>query len=263
MAYRKTLVVNVCVALGGGVVSAQTAPTQAQQPQREAKRQNLPPAVSTNGMAEQTAAMIQRTGGSLLQAQLATPANPVQAQAGSVSFMAVPEPTPRMLRAHDLVTIIVNEQSEITTKGTSNITRDSQLDAKVNNFVKFKPGNLTLQGLQATTTPEVNVAGNRTFQGQGDVERTDSFTARITAEVVDVKPNGTVVLQARKRIKADEEEQTFILTGTCRAEDITAADSVLSNQLYDLQLQKIHTGDVRNATKRGLIGKLLDFVNPF
>jgi len=264
MGYRKTLVVNVCVAVGGGIASAQTAPQHAAPaPSHDVKRQNVPPTAASNGMAEQTATMIQRTGGSLLQAQLATPMNPVQIQANQVSFIAVPEPTPKTLKQHDLVTIIVNEQSEITTKGTSNLTRDSQLDAKVDNFVQLRASNLTLKGLQSSTTPEIKLEGNRSFQGQGDVERTDSFSARITAEVVDVKPNGTVILQARKRIKADEEEQTFILTGTCRAEDISAADSILSSQLYDLQLQKLHNGDVRNSTKRGFFGKLLDLFNPF
>jgi flagellar L-ring protein precursor FlgH len=263
MGYRKTLLVNVCVAVGGGIASAQTAPNQAAPPAHDVKRQNVPPSSASNGMAEQTAAMVQRTGGSLLQAQLATPVSPMQAQANQVSFIAVPEPTPKLLKQHDLVTIIVNEQSDISSKGTSNLTRDSQLDAKVDNFVQLRASNLTVKGLQSTTTPEIKLEGNRTFQGQGDVERSDSFTARITAEVVDVKPNGTVVLQARKKIKADDEEQTFVLTGTCRAEDITAADSVLSSQLYDLQLQKTHTGDVRNSTKRGFFGKLLDLFNPF
>ena len=265
MGYRKTLLVNMCVALSGGVASAQSAPPQQAAPpsNHDAKRQNVPPSAASNGTAEQTATMIQRTNGSLLQAQLATPVNPVQVQAAQVSFIAVPEPTPKTLKQHDLVTIIVNEQSEITTKGTSNLTRDSQLDAKVDNFVQLRASNLTLKGLQSSTTPEIKLEGSRNFQGQGDVERTDSFTARITAEVVDVKPNGTVVLQARKKIKADDEEQTFVLTGTCRAEDITAADSILSSQLYDLQLQKTHTGDVRNSTKRGFFGKLLDLFNPF
>src|SRR3954469_19813337 len=117
MAYRNTLLVNVCVAVGGGIASAQTAPPHSTAPSNhDVKRHDLPPAAASNGMAEQTAAMIQRTGGSLLQAQLATPVNPVQVQANQVSFIAVPEPTPRTLKQHDLVTIIVNEQSEITTK---------------------------------------------------------------------------------------------------------------------------------------------------
>ncbi|HWG03503.1 MAG TPA: flagellar basal body L-ring protein FlgH, partial [Beijerinckiaceae bacterium] len=205
--------------------------------------------------------MMKKTGGSLLQAQQL-----VEASAGNAAasgYLTVPEPIPRTLKKHDLLTIVINEESEITSKGTNNMTRDSEFDAKVSNFVQVKPKSLTLLGLTPTTTPEVNLSGKRSFQGEGEVDRSDSFTARITAEVVDVKPNGTVILQARKRIKTDEEEQQFILTGTCRADDITAANTILSSQMFDLELQKNHKGDVRNATKRGVLGKLLDVINPF
>ena len=80
---------------------------------------------------------------------------------------------------------------------------------------------------------------------------------------MDVKPNGTLIVQARKRIKTDEEEQQFILTGVCRVEDITADNAILSTQLFDLELQKNHKGAVRDATKRGILPKLLDWINPF
>jgi flagellar L-ring protein precursor FlgH len=258
----RTICFVAMLAVSAAFASGQAAPP-AQPAPRVVSRQNVPPMVSTNNMAFQAATLMRQTNGSLLQAQLAVQANPAQAQASQVSFIAVPEPEPKLLKKHDLVTIIVNEQSEITSKGTNNSTRDSELDAKVDSFVKLRLKDLTLLGLQPTTTPEIKMSGVRSFQGQGDVERSDSFTARITAEVVDVKPNGTVVLQARKRIKTDEEEQEFILTGICRAEDITAADSVLSTQLFDLELQKNHKGDVRNATRRGFVGKLLDVINPF
>lgn len=262
MKYRRVLPASLlCLA---GVARAQTAPaTAAPAPQRETKRQNVPSEPANNNMADQAALMLRSTDGSLLQAQLAVRAGPAQVQPSQVSFFAVPEPPPKLLKKHDLVTIVVDEESTISSKGTNNMSRDSELDAKVNDFVKFSPKNLTLTGLQATTTPEINLSGIRSFQGSGEVDRSDSFIARITAEVVDVKPNGTIILQARERIKSDEEEQQLILTGTCRAEDVTAANSVLSSQLFDLQLQKNHKGDVRQATRRSTLGKLLDIFNPF
>lgn len=258
----RTICFVTMLAVSAAFAAAQAAPP-AQPAPRIVARQNVPPTASNNNMAYQAAVLVRQTNGSLLQAQLAAQVNPAQVQASQVSFIAVPEPEPKLLKKHDLVQIIVNEQSEIASKGTNNSTRDSELDAKVDSFVKLRLKDLSLLGLQPTTTPEIKMSGIRSFQGQGDVERSDSFTARITAEVVDVKPNGTVVLQARKRIKTDEEEQQFILTGVCRAEDITTADTVLSTQLFDLELQKNHKGDVRDATKRGLVGKLFDLINPF
>ncbi|HEY2585284.1 MAG TPA: flagellar basal body L-ring protein FlgH [Tepidisphaeraceae bacterium] len=264
----RSKVAGASVVLAAGVALGQTAPATSQPPgdrRESSRRQNVLTGPATNVRAEQSAAAMQQTNGSLLQAQLQTRVDPsqVQVKPAQVSFFAVPEPEPKTLKVHDLVQVIVREQSEITSKGTNNMTRDSELDAKVNDFVKLNLSHMTVKGLQPNIAPEINLSGTRSFQGQGEVDRSDSFTARITAEVVDVKPNGTVVLQARKRIKTDEEEQEFILTGTCRVEDIGADDSITSTQLYDLQLQKNHKGDVRQATKRGSLGKLLDVINPF
>ena len=84
-----------------------------------------------------------------------------------------------------------------------------------------------------------------------------------TREVVDVKPNGTLVIQARKTIKADDEEQQFVLTGTCRVEDVVADNTVLSTQMYDLRVEKNTKGAVRGATKRSWLGEILDAISPF
>jgi flagellar L-ring protein precursor FlgH len=66
-----------------------------------------------------------------------------------------------------------------------------------------------------------------------------------------------------KTIQTDEEEQSVILSGVCRAEDITADNTVLSTQLHDLTVRKTHKGAVRDTTKRGWIPRLLDVLNPF
>lgn len=264
---KRSKIAGASVMLAAGVAFGQTAP-QSQAPANDSSKRQSVSATPEVNTAEQSAALMSKTGGSLLQAQqlearMSAQSGSMAVKPSEVSFFAVPEPQPKTLKVHDLVQIIVQEQSAISSKGSNNMSRDSELDAKVNDFVKLDLSKLKLQGLQPSVSPEVNLSGIRSFQGQGDVERSDSFTARITAEVVDVKPNGTCVLQARTRIKTDEEEQQFILTGTCRVQDITADDTVVSTQLYDMDLQKNHKGDVRQATKRSSLGKLLDVLNPF
>ena len=79
-----------------------------------------------------------------------------------------------------------------------------------------------------------------------------------------MKPNGTLVLQARKTIKTDEEEQQFILSGLCRAEDVSTDNTISSMQIFDLELQKNHKGDMKKAvTRDGWAEKLMDLINPF
>jgi flagellar L-ring protein precursor FlgH len=105
--------------------------------------------------------------------------------------------------------------------------------------------------------------GTRNLKGEATVDRSDSLILRVQAEVIDVKPNNTLVLQARATITSDEEAQTLVLSGTCRAEDVTPDNTVLSTQLYDKNVTKTHTGAVRDTTKRGFVPRLLDVINPF
>jgi len=210
------------------------------------------------------AELMQLNGGSLLRASLAAAPDPAKARLASISFFSVPDPEPKVIKKHDLVTIIIREESEMTSDGKSDLKKSADLDARIDEWVHANFKNFALQGgAQGANPPSVKMSGTRNLKGEAKLERTDSFLARITAEVVDVKPNGTFAIQARKFIKKDDEEQEFILTGVCRGGDVTPDNTVLSSQVYNLELITNQKGAVRDTTKRGLIPKLLDFINPF
>ena len=241
------------------IASAQTDPQQDSKPVKPA-----PAKAVNNDTPQKVGALMQQTGNSLLKASLATRSDPAQAKLSELSFFAVPEPTPHTLRRHDLVTIIIREESAITSQANKDLKKEQDLTAKLDQFIKLDLKSFAIRGLPTATNPaNIDINGVREFKANGEMDRSDSMTARITAEVLDVKPNGTLVLQARKLIKTDEEEQQFVLSGICRAEDVAADNTVLSTQIFDLELQKNHKGDVREATQRGWIPKLLDLLNPF
>jgi flagellar L-ring protein precursor FlgH len=213
--------------------------------------------------------MMRRNNGSLMRATLAMqpppaagtlrPADPLE----GISFFHVPPPEPRTIRKHDLITIIIREESQSKTNAKADLSREAEFDARLEEFIKFASGLQLTGGGVTEPVPSIKASGEREFQGDGKVDRTDSITARIQAEVIDVKPNGTLVVQARKRIRSDDDEQTFILSGICRAEDVTADNTLLSTQLFDLEFQKSTSGPVRDSVKRGNIHRFLDWLNPF
>jgi flagellar L-ring protein precursor FlgH len=233
-------------------------------PATRGQGQDAPPPAHKNDPAT-VGAVMRNNGGSLFRATLATAPDPSAAKPGAVSLFAVAPPEPRTIRKHDQITIIIREESEFSSDGNTEVTKDYQLDARISEFIdmgellngRVKGGGVT------DPVPSINMSGNRDFQGEAKVDRQDTFVARIQAEVVDVKPNGTCVVQARKRIVTDDEEQEFILTGSLRAADVTVDNTVLSTQIANLELQKKHKGAVRDGTKRGLVPKLLDVINPF
>jgi len=241
-------------------VAVTTAPLAlAQNPQHQSARatpQSAPPQPVSTQM------LMQSSGGSLLQASMPQTSGNDNGRNPGYSLYAVAEPEPKVLKKHALVNIVVREESTSNSQGTTDLKRQADLDAKVEQWIHMNLGSLSVHPTSGTPN-EIKMSGQRDFKGDAQVNRTDSVILRIEAEVIDVKPNGTLVVQARKHIKSEEEDQTFILTGVCRVEDVDASNSVLSTDLHDLDLQKITKGAVRDTTKRGLLGRLLDFINPF
>ena len=92
--------------------------------------------------------------------------------------------------------------------------------------MKFNFAKLTLLGNTSPIQPEAKFEASRDFKGQGEYDRADTMVTRLEAEVIDVKPNGMLVVEARQHIKIDEEEITETLTGSCRVQDVDAANSV-------------------------------------
>ena len=122
----------------------------------------------------------QRNGGSLLHATLVAAGRRRPGAARDVSFFAVPEPEPRVIKKHDLVTIIVREESEFSSEGTTDSRRRPSSTRAIEEFIKLD----ALSGLRssraaASRTPcrRSRRRGNREFKGEGTVDRTDSFTA--------------------------------------------------------------------------------------
>jgi hypothetical protein len=146
------------------------------------------------------------------------------------------------------------------------ITTGSQqaldLTGKLNDWFKFYNCDLGAQTFPKGK-PGFDWAYENEMKTKAKNDREDKFTTRIAARVIDVKPNGNLVLEANMVEQHDEEQLVMTLTGVCRSEDVTADNSVLSTQIAELTLIEKNEGAVRDATRRGWIPKLLDWVAPF
>jgi len=184
----------------------------------------------------------------------------------TVSLFAVAPPEPRTYQAHDLVQIIIRETSTAKSSAELDTKKESELDAAVPSWPDFNIQDLlrlTLKQGDDSDNPKLKINFSKEFEGEGDYSRKDDFSARLTAEVIEVLPNGNLVLEARTHIKTDDEEATMKVTGICRPDDITPANTVLSNQIHDLAIDKVHVGELRDSSKKGIIAKVFETVFAF
>jgi flagellar L-ring protein precursor FlgH len=178
-----------------------------------------------------------------------------------VSLAAVRVAQAKKFAVNDLVTIVVNEATEADTIAYLDAKKNNNMNASVTafptlswaNFVQPKLGGGTLG-----SPPSVASTYANEFKGDSSYQRKDTFTSRITARIIDVKPNGTLVLEAHGFLRSEKETTKMVLSGICRKEDVAADNTVLSTQIYDLHLEKDHHGEMHNSTTKGVLTKFLD-----
>jgi flagellar L-ring protein precursor FlgH len=196
---------------------------------------------------------------------------PVAAQArpganvSPLSLFAVEPPDLRQFAVHELVQIIVRETSTAKRSQSLNAKKEWAIDGKIAKWPNFQLSDLLQMQIAAGTAaaPELDMDFNKDFKGKGDYNRKDDMTDRLTAEIVEIMPNGNLVLEARTSIKTDEESSVMKVTGVCRPADITPANTVLSNQIHDLSIEKFNTGELKRTSEKGIIARVLEAVFAF
>lgn len=178
------------------------------------------------------------------------------------SWIALKPAPPKTFKVNDLLTIIVREQRKFNAKAKLKTEKSYDITSDLKAF--FKP---TAGGLGSATfrrgVPNVEYEIEQEMEGKADAKRDDKFTTRLQATIIDVKPNGLLVIEANARMEHDEEISVITLTGTCRKQDVTLDNTILSTQIADKEIAVRNKGAVRDNTIRGWIPRIIDALRPF
>ncbi len=177
------------------------------------------------------------------------------------SWIASPRRRPKTFKVGDLITIIVREQRTFEAEADLETKKRFKLKSELEAFLKATAGGIGAAEFRRGK-PTIDYQYDARLKTEGDSEREDKLTMRLTGKIIDVKPNGVLVLEAKARVQHDDEVAVMTLTGNCRKEDVTADNTILSTQLADKNVTVNNTGALRDATSRGWILRLLDLLKP-
>ncbi|NQV23273.1 MAG: flagellar basal body L-ring protein FlgH [Rhodopirellula sp.] len=177
------------------------------------------------------------------------------------SWIYIAPPVPPEIKLHDIVTIIVDEKSEVIMNSKFNRQRRSILKADLKEFVRIgQTGNLTPAALDG---PKIDAQLQGTLNSTGQLTDQEGIKYRIAATVVDVQPNGILQLEARKKIQTQDDVSEYTLTGELRASDVAPDNTASSENIANLNIVKNQGGRVYDATKRNWGYRLYDLLFPF
>jgi flagellar L-ring protein precursor FlgH len=149
----------------------------------------------------------------------------------------------KAFRLHDVVMIVVSESLSASTGGQVKNTRAANANSGLTSlFGALKAAN-NMQKLAGASA-----SSGLTAQGQSTTD--SSLTTTFGAEVVDVLPNGMLVVQATRQLTFSGQTQLIRLRGLVRPEDVSAQNQVQSNAMTDLELEVTGKGIVNDSTYR-------------
>jgi len=168
----------------------------------------------------------------------------------------------RAYRNNDIVIIRIAESMSATNSADTDIERTTANSFKVPNLFGAEDSIASVFGGSTDGT----VLGTETtseHEGVGTTGRTDVFMGTVAARVIEVLPNGYLMIQGHKQVQVNDEKVKFYLTGMVNPLMIGSDHSVLSTQVADLQLRYGGNGVVSAYQSPGLFARIIQWLWPF
>ena len=155
----------------------------------------------------------------------------------------------------DIITVVLNERTVSSKSAGTTITKDTSVD-----FNEDSSGN-TLLGTNPSfknLTLPTNIEQNREFEGEAEADQSNSLQGNISVTVVDVFPNGNLVVRGEKWITLNQGDEFIRVSGIIRPEDISPINTISSAKLANARISYGGTGALANSQEPGWLTKIFN-----
>ncbi|MCO5355624.1 flagellar basal body L-ring protein FlgH [Acidovorax kalamii] len=155
----------------------------------------------------------------------------------------------------DNVTINIVENVTASQKSSSTVDRTSEASGGITSLPFVK------RSLADRTT--LAAGSESTFSGKGGTESTNTFTGSITTTVVDVLPNGHLVVTGEKQIGVNQNVDVLRFSGTVDPRVMQPGSIVNSTQVANVRVESRGRGAQNEAQAMGWMNRFFNTITPF
>ncbi len=151
----------------------------------------------------------------------------------------------RNFQVGDVITVLLNESTQAARTQNGTITRDSSNTLVPTGLQNYGAGlGGFMKGINLT-------GGSVSNKGTGAADQQASLNGSVAVAVVEVMPNGNLVLRGEKQLALTEGSEVIQVAGIIRPDDVAPNNTVQSRRLANAQIAYRGTGDLANATRAG------------
>jgi flagellar L-ring protein precursor FlgH len=162
----------------------------------------------------------------------------------------------RAHRVGDIITISLIEKFNANKKDQASFNRSNQADFGVSN-----PLNLLGRGpadiAGALGTGGIGYGSSNNFSGNSDIKQDSSVSGSVAVTVVEVIPNGNLVVRGEKWITVHDGEEVIRFAGIVRPQDIKPDNTIDSTKVADVRLIYRDTGIAGDTARPGAMTRFL------
>jgi len=152
----------------------------------------------------------------------------------------------------DLLTITIQEQHQVKNDDKVERKQDSSLKASLDAFT------LSSKAFDQGSLPKMEVSKSQDFNSEAKQDLGSDVRANIAVVVVDVQPNGNLVVACQRTVQVADETKILKVSGIVRQIDVTSQNTISSALVADARISITGEGANTRTTTKGPIGQLFD-----
>ena len=136
----------------------------------------------------------------------------------------------------DILTVKIQIDDKAQVSNSTNRSRSNNVEAGVSHF--FGLENSLGRAFPSGFDPNqmIGMNGETGSQGSGVISRSEKVNLTIAAVVTGVMPNGNLVIEGRRMLTVNAEDQFMVITGICRPDDVTTDNLIYSQYIADARI---------------------------
>ncbi|ANQ85897.1 flagellar basal body L-ring protein FlgH [Azoarcus olearius] len=159
----------------------------------------------------------------------------------------------------DIITINLVERNTAQKSANASATRGSAITGGISltapNIASL--ANAKLNGLQA------DVGLDSDFSGEGAAAANNVFNGTISVTVIDVYPNGNLLVSGEKMVAINQGNEFIRFSGVINPTTVTAANTVQSTQVADARIEYRGSGFIDESNTMGWLQRFFVAIAPF
>lgn len=163
----------------------------------------------------------------------------------------------------DILTVLIEIKDEAEITNTTSRSRAGTDSVNVNAAFGLTRLADTLLPGGNTLSPGVDAQGSQTSSGNGQISREEEITLRLAATVVNVLPNGHLVIRGSQEVRVNFELRDLQIAGIVRPEDISRLNLITYDKIADARIAYGGRGQLTNVQQPRYGQQVVDLISPF